>query len=1328
VVDGYEEPRSLARLDGRPAIALEIRKQSGTNTLNVIKQVKARIEELRPFLPPDFQISYTRDQSLFIEESFHAVQEHLILGSLLAAGIVMLFIRSWRATLIASVAIPTSIISTYTLLQAMGFTLNQITMLALTLMVGIVIDDAIVVLENIFRFMEERHLSPTEAAIQGARDIGLAVMATTFSLIVIFLPVAFMGGIVGRFMSSFGYTAAFAIGVSLLVSFTLTPMLSSRFLGRSDAGGEHSKDTFLFKWMAAFYRMTLAWSMRHRWVIVTISIIICLASGPMFMGIGKDFLPQDDQSEFEITIKTPPGSSLEGSDAVFRQIEADIKTLPGIKNIFTTIGADIRKQVDRGSILLELTPIKDRKETQQQLMAMARERTRKYKELNVAVQPPAVFSGAADRELMFFFQGPDLEQLNKYAVQLKRKLEQTPGVVDLDSSYESGKPEVRVNVNRDKAADLNVSVSSIATALRTLVGGDEQATTYREGDDRYDVMLRVDKEFRSSASALQRLYVPSTTLGNVPVASVAHLEEATGPTQIERYNRQRQIMIMGNIAKGQSLSNVIEIINQTVKEMNMPPEYRSGTVGRSKELARAGMNFAIALLLSIIFMYMILASQFESFIDPITILLSLPLSVPFGLLALYATGENFSMIYSSVGILVLFGIVKKNSILQIDHIKALRREGAPRLEAIMKGCEDRLRPILMTTAALVAGMIPLAIGTGAGSGTRRTVAIVVIGGQSMALLLTLLVTPVAYSLFDDIAHSRVWGWFGRLFRGRRPELAAMLLLSLGLGSAPLLSQAPPETQPAASATPRTGVGVTQTKLSLQQAIEAALKNNLEIEIEKTNQASAYEAIRGARGYLDPLVHFSPVAQSNNTPTGSSLASADGVVTERILGAGLSYRQRLPWRGMQMSAGFDNNRLSTNNPFTSLNPYVVPRFNFLVSLPLLRDREIDNDRANLLIKKKQADVSDAEFELRVVDIVSRVEQAYYDLVAVRADLDVVNESVSLAREQVDRTKRMIDSGSVAPVEVFAAEAELERRKDAYFSSLTLLTQAENNLKTLLAGGRTDDMWKDEILPTSDQREPAPPELGADLKDLVTDALRRRVELRAIELRKGINDVQKQAALNQRKVAVNLTGGYIASGLAGTELSTVSPFATAFGGIADRLNQLSNTAGLPPLPPVNFGSGVPGNLVGGYGQSLSNMFSGNFNSFQGGLSIDWTPRNNAAESSLAQTAIGERRIALQRRQTEQGIEAQVRNALQALTTSEQRITAAEAGARAAKEKLDSETRLFQTGESTNFFVLTRQNEFSDAKRRVVVATLEFNKSVARLEQAVGKTLEQHSVKLK
>lgn len=768
VEDGFEEPRSLARLDGQAAVALEVRKQAGTNTLQVIKDVKERITELQSSLPPDFRITYTRDQSGFISRSFEAVQEHLVLGGILAGLIVMLFIRNIRATLIAAVAIPTSVISTYALINWMGFTLNQITMLGLTLMVGIVIDDAIVVLENIFKCMEEKHMHPIEAAVEGTREIGLAVLATTLSLVVIFLPVALMGGIVGRFMSSFGYTAAFAIMVSLLVSFTMTPMLCSRFLkpNKPAGGGESgTKDTILFRILDQGYRKLLRWSMAHRWVIVLASFVVMASTGPLFSRIGKDFLPQDDQSEFEVTVRAPAGSSLTGTDAAVRELEADLKTLPGVRHLFTALGADVRRQVDRGSVLVELVGVEERKQTQAQLMNLARQKLSKYKDLIIGVQLPAAISGSAgsDREFMFYLQGPELAQLDKYASQIKAKLATVPGVVDLESSYEAGKPELRVRVNRDKASDLNVSVNSIATALRTLVGGDDQASTYREGDDRFDVQLRVDKEFRDSPSALQRLFVPSTTLGNVPVSNVATLMEATGPTQIERYNRQRQIMLSANLSNGQSLSNVLKITQDAIDGFRMPPEYRYGLIGRSKEFGRAGIGYMIALLLSLVFMYMILAAQFESFIDPVTILLSLPLSVPFALLSLLAAGENFSIIYSSLGILVLFGIVKKNSILQIDHIKTLRREGMRRLDAIVKGCEDRLRPILMTTAALVAGMIPLALGTGAGSGTRKTVAIAVIGGQSLCLLLTLVVTPVAYSLFDDLSAmtSRAFSWLGR---------------------------------------------------------------------------------------------------------------------------------------------------------------------------------------------------------------------------------------------------------------------------------------------------------------------------------------------------------------------------------------------------------------------------------------------------------------------------------------------------------------------------------------------------------------------------------------
>lgn len=771
VEDGVEEPRTLARLNGQDAVVLEVRKQAGTNTLEVISNIKDRIAELQKQMPPDIRVTYTRDQSGFISESFHAVQEHLILGGLFAALIVFVFIQNWRATVIAALAIPTSIVATYTLMHAMGFTLDQITMLALVLMVGIVIDDAIVVLENIFRFMEEQHMSPMEAALHGTRDIGLAVLATTLSLVIIFLPVAMMSGIVGKFMSSFGYTAAFAIMVSLLVSFTLTPMLSSRFLRHDDAekDAKKSKDSWVNKITAVPYEKMLLWSMSHRWVIVIICLVVIGSTVPLFMAVGKNFIPQDDQSEFEVTVKLPPGSSLQGSADFLRQLEDELKTLPGVRDVLTTVGADQRKQVDRGSILVELKQPEERKQSQQELMLVARERVSKFHDLTIGVQQPALIQGAGSAaELQFFLQGPDLQQLDKYAQQVKKRLAELPGVTDLDSSYESGKPELRVVVNRDKAADLNVNVGSIANAMRVLVGGDNQVTTFREGDDRYDVELRVDKSFRNSPAALDRLFVPSTTLGNVAASNVVRFEAATGPTQIERYNRQRQILITANLVKGTALSTVLTELDKTIESLNMPMGYRTGLIGQSKEFGRAASNFVIAFILSIVFMYMILAAQFESFIDPVTILISLPLSVPFALGALLLFHENFSVIYSSVGVLVLFGIVKKNSILQIDHVKSLRRQGMERLDAIVHGCLDRLRPILMTTAALVAGMIPLALGGGAGAGSRRSVAIIVIGGQTLCLLLTLLVTPVAYSLFDDLAHLALWGRIAGLFRRTQP--------------------------------------------------------------------------------------------------------------------------------------------------------------------------------------------------------------------------------------------------------------------------------------------------------------------------------------------------------------------------------------------------------------------------------------------------------------------------------------------------------------------------------------------------------------------------------
>ncbi len=1319
VIDGVEEPRSLARLDDQAAVVLEVRKQSGTNVLEVINAVKGRLDELKPTLPQDFRITYTRDLAPFIVESFQSVKAHLVEGGIFAALVVFIFIRNWRSTIIAAVAIPASIISTFTLIYLMGYTLNEITMLALVLMVGIVIDDAIVVLENIFKVAEEKKISPVEAAIEGTREIGLAVLATTLSLAIIFIPVAMMGGIVGRFMGSFGYTAAFAIMISLIVSFTLTPMLSSRFL-KVDAEKEHTKENFVFLVFAKPYAALLRWSMAHRWAIGLISLAVVLSTGPLFMKIGKSFLPNSDQSEFEITVRTPPGSSLEGTDQVIRQIEADARKLPGVQHLLTTIGADFQRQVDRGSVLVELVHPSQRKQTQEEIMGIARKALAKYHDVTIGVQYPAsVSGGGSDRELIFAIQGPDLRKLADITDNVMKRVANVPGVVDLESSYEPGKPELRVQINRDKAADLNVSVASVASAMRTLVGGDEQATTFRDGEDRYDVMLRVDRQFRNSPASLNRLYVPSTTLGNVPVSNVATLSAATGPTKIERFNRQRQILIQGNIAPGGSLSEAIDAINQTVKEMNLPPEYSTGLLGRSKELGRAAKNYVIALILSLIFMYMILAAQFESFIDPVTILLSLPLSVPFAVLSLLIMGENFSIIYSSLGILVLFGIVKKNSILQIDHIKQLRRKGLPRYEAILKGCEDRLRPILMTTAALVAGMIPLALGTGAGAGTRRTVAIAVIGGQTLCLLLSLLVTPVAYSFFDDIAHTTLWSRLARLFTFRRNKALVTPVAMLLIG---VLTLQGAETGPLQVS--RVGVGVTETRLTLLDAIKMAISNNLDVEIERTNQALASQGIKGALGAFDPVFRWQPQYNNQNQPTPSPLAGVNGVLADRIHSQNFGLVSKLPWAGSQASILFDNSRQRTNNPFASLNPYTTSRLSLNYTQPLLRGRIIDRDRNEIRLRRKQLNITETDFQIRVIDIVSRVESAYWDLVASRQDVEVTRQAVELAREQYARNQRMIDSGTLAPVELSASKAELERRLDLHYTSVGLLTEIENNLKALIAPNRSATIWGDQIIPT-ETLITTPPDVSDDVREAVRNAIAKRPELKQLALRMESNEYDQQLAKDQLKPRVDLVASYINSGLAGGVSTSTNPFAASTLGQLLRLNELSRLAGLDPLPVTNSFGAVPSNLLGGYGTTLTGVFGGNFQTAVVGVSFDLNLRNRTAQAQEAQAAIQAKRLKLEQTRWEQVIEQQVRNGLQAIQTAKQRITAANASEAAAKEKLESETRLFQTGESTNFLVLTRQNEYLDARRRAVVAQLEFNKATARLEQAVGVTLSSHQI---
>jgi HAE1 family hydrophobic/amphiphilic exporter-1 len=728
-------------------------------------------------------------------------------------------------------------------------------------------------------------------------------------------------------------------------------------------------------------------------------------------------------------------------------------------------------------------------------------------------------------------------------------------------------------------------------------------------------------------------------------------------------------------------------------------------------------------------MYMILASNYESFIDPVTILLSLPLSAPFALLSLFLARENFSIVYTSLGILVLFGIVKKNSILQIDHIKGLRREGMPRLEAIIQGCEDRLRPILMTTAALVAGMIPLALGTGAGAGTRRTVAIVVIGGQSLALLLTLLVTPVAYSLFDDVAHLPLWRRLFSRVPKPSPTTAAMLALILLLPAAASAQQAYEEPLKLARQqvlhAPRVGVTDSLRELTLQQALELALKNNLEIEIERTYLDTAAALIKNARGAFDPLLQYNPSFDTRNLPVANTLAAPGGRLSEKYLNHNFYVRGKTPYWGLAWHVDFENQRQSTNNPFTALTPFLTSRLGAGFTLPLLRFSDIDADRAQLRIRLKQRDQQRATFELKVIDVVTRTQSAYWDLAAAIEDATVAADGVRLAREQHERNLRFIEAGTLAQVESAASEAELQRRIDSFQSALTVLAAAENQLKTILTPNPSDPMWNERLLPVEAHAQQPPALRVEEALDL---ALRQRLELRSLELSLDQTRTQVQLASSALKPQVMLTANYYNSGLAGSLApNTGGGFANFLGPLFERVNTLSDLNGLPPLPPAQTGGAVPASLIGGYGSTLSNLTTGNFQTVAAGISFEWNPRNRAAKGQLEQSILQQRRLQLTRAQIEQGIAAGVRTALQNLEAARLRIDAARASERAAREKLESEIRLYQTGESTNFLVLTRQNELLDSRRRVVAAELLLNRAVAQLQQALGSTLQANQIRL-
>lgn len=789
VADSVEEPRTLSTVNGQNCVTLIVRKQSGSNTVKVIDAVKARLAELRAVVPSDFKMEVVRDQSRFIKRSLEEINFHLLLGAMLVALTTFAFLHDWRGTLIACVAIPTSIIATFVLIRAMGYTLNNFTMLGLVFSVGIVIDDAIVVLENIHRNMEEKGWSGKKAASFATREIALAVMATTLSLIVIFLPLAFMKGRVGMFFSSYGVTVAFAILVSLFVSFTLTPMLASRFLRHTDDPKAREKKAHggpLLQWLARHYLGVLQWSLHHRWVVMTVSGL-CVASLPL---LGKlthfTFMAQDDSSEFEISLQTPEGSDLERTAETCRQIEQRLRSLkiqsqPAITATLITIGntsgrlgkgegdvtvANIYCRLPELGGLVDRVLGKTRRWSQFQAMGMARGVMAQYPDVRSSVQLISnIGGGGRNADLQFNFTGPDLARLINYSDQIIAGLKAVPGLVDVDMTLANRKPELRIEVDREKASQFGLQIQDIAEPLRTLVGG-EIIGSFRENDDLYDVWLRAAARDRTTQETLEDVTLrlnSGTNSGLVQLANFVKFREARGPNQIDRYQRQRKVTIVANLAPDKALGDAMTDVRGVIAKMNLPPGYGVTFTGRAKTLQETGQNFLVAFGLAMVFMYMILAAQFENFVHPVSIMLAVPLSLPFALITMIALNEPLN-IYAIFGLFMLFGIVKKNGILQVDYTNTLRARGLEREEAILQANRARLRPILMTTLMLVASMIPIALGQGPGAAGRASMAKIIIGGQMLCLLLSLLVTPVSYAIFDD--------WSGGKFfaRRRKPSL------------------------------------------------------------------------------------------------------------------------------------------------------------------------------------------------------------------------------------------------------------------------------------------------------------------------------------------------------------------------------------------------------------------------------------------------------------------------------------------------------------------------------------------------------------------------------
>ena len=779
VVDGPQEVESLALYNGQRTVLLSVLKSQGENTIAVVDGLKQALAAASTVTPPGIKTEINRDNSRAIRVSVANVQRTLIEGALLTVLIVFLFLNSWRSTVITGLTLPIALIGTFLFMYVFGFTINTITLMAMSLCVGLLIDDAIVVRENIVRHVQMGK-SPREAALQGTQEIGLAVLATTLSIVAVFLPIGFMGGVIGKFFHEFGITISAAVLISMFVSFTLDPMLSSIWHDPQAHGAHRGPPVTLYdktlgRVTGAFndlteafsraYQALLAWSLQHRLKTLAAALGTFVLAIVLAGGLGKEFTPKADFSETQINFYTPVGSSLEVTESRARQIDAALRELPEVRYTVATINSGFAQGKIYGAVYVRLVDRKDRQRSTAQMALPMRERLASIPGITITNIGTTDLGGG--KAIQFSLQGSDLGELERLSRQVLARLKNIPGLVDIDSTLKPDKPTLAVDVKRDAAADLGLNVNTVATTLRTLVAGQSVGNWKASDGQNYDVRVSLGPEYRNSAADLAGLpLVLASSDGSartVRLSQVADVRPSTGPNQINRRDLNREINIDAN-ALGRSSGEVSEDIRRVLDSIAWPPGYRFSFGGSTKNMQDSAAYAGGALALAIVFIYMILASQFKSFLQPIALMSSLPLTLIGVVLALMAFGSTLNM-FSVIGIVMLMGLVTKNAILLIDFAIRSRDAGMARTEALLHAAQVRLRPILMTTLAMVFGMVPLAFALTEGSEQRAPMGQAVIGGVITSSLLTLVVVPVVYCYLDDLA-----AWARRRWRAT-PQLA-----------------------------------------------------------------------------------------------------------------------------------------------------------------------------------------------------------------------------------------------------------------------------------------------------------------------------------------------------------------------------------------------------------------------------------------------------------------------------------------------------------------------------------------------------------------------------